>query len=186
MRAKIEELGVKFVYGQWSTEARDKALLDVRLTYLMACLILAVMAHTPGEYKWNFDATTYEIHDDGHGEVYAKLREKKDENEPLTTSKRASGIAIFIKFVAIISAVSEFGPAVFIVPVDSMPEEAFFAIDVNLLTFNPAVGSSGRMFFCKTRAGNAALWKDFFLDVLIPTLRLCQQSHQLKVSDVCT
>jgi len=77
---------------------------------------------------------------------------------------------------ALISAAGEFGETVFIVAVDDMSVGEFYVCDVNLLSFN-----LGKLYFCNSRAGNAALWKHWLLHCVIPTLETCRDSHNFMV-----
>jgi len=171
---------ITFCPAQDMTVARTKALLDVRPSFLWACFCLAFSAHLPGIYKWNADGTTFEINTNGTGEVYAIIRQK-DDHSLLTSLGTAAELAIFIKFMALISAAGEFGETVFIVAVDDMSVGEFYVCDVNLLSFNLGVGSKGKLYFCNSRAGNAALWKHWLLHCVIPTLETCRDSHNFMV-----
>jgi hypothetical protein len=108
------------------------------------------------------------------------IRQKGDKS-PLTVT-RAGDLALFIKYMAMINAAGEFGEAAFIVAIDDMPAEKFEVVEVGLLCPEPGVGSRGKLYFCSTRAGNAALWKHWLLNSIIPTLRKCRQAHNKMVS----
>lgn len=110
-----KDLNVSFCQAQEQSLARTKAMLDVRLTYFFACLMFAFSSHLPGVYKWNADGTTFEIHINLQGQLYAITRQNGD-TTPLTVTAGCE-LALFIKYMTMINAAGEFGEACFIVVV---------------------------------------------------------------------
>jgi hypothetical protein len=80
------------------------------------------------------------------------------------------------------SAIGDFGPLVLIVSIKDMPADAMLAKHVQFMTNTNEVGSSGWLYFCRTKAGNAKLWTHWFKEVVIPTLIKNHVIYQVKAS----
>jgi hypothetical protein len=70
---------------------------------------------------------------------------------------------------------------VFIVAVKQMPADKFFVREVLGLSADTTYGAKGFLYAAKSRAGNPAMWQDFFLRVVVLAL---QQVNQHRAAEV--
>ena len=76
---------------------------------------------------------------------------------------------ILIKCSCLGNAAGIFGCA-YIASVPDMPEDSFFALPVVGLTCSSVAGESSFLYLCHSRAGCAAMWEHWFLNVAIPLI----------------
>ena len=152
------------------TKARFEAMSDLRVSYNQACMLLAYSSHLPAECKWNADATTILVDETASGGPCVIVRDKND-HTPVTCAERSNSLGILIKWMHLCNAAGETGPLVLIVSVDKMAEKTFFAREVKSLSNSNAIESTGWIYFCNSKQGNDALWKHWFLNVVIPVTR---------------
>ena len=172
-------MGVKARKPQDLTPARLAALRDIRMVYRIACSYEAFSGHLPATHKWNADATTFIISPNGAGSLVCTIP-TKETLVKLDSSVVPNGLNILVKWVLMASAQGETSPCVLIITVPDMPEGKFYVRKVVGLTGKDVVGDFGWLYFCKTRAGNAALWQHWFLNVVIPTLQATRRAHDIK------
>jgi len=119
------------------TEARLAAKGDIRVAYKQACALVAFAGDKPAAYKFNADATTFNIQAAGTGDTAliwneVAAHDELDPDEPgesdgeVVSDQAASGLGIFIKWMHLCSAIGESGPLVLIVAIPKMPENVFF------------------------------------------------------------
>lgn len=92
------------------------------------------------------------------------------EKEPLTSSTLPDELRLFIKWMHLCYAEGATSPVVLIMAINAMPENTFFHAIVPALSGDTSVESPGHLYICKTRAGDPALRKHWFINVLLPTL----------------
>lgn len=181
------------------THARVVAARSIRATYIHAAIIVAFSGTTPATHKWNVDGTTFQSRAKGSGDkalVVIKdkagadalgLEEEDDENDLLdedgnqirgpglspevTSLQTPNDLSVFIKYMFIGNANGNTAPLVFIVAVRHMPAGEFFVRKVRGLTADTLFGASGYLYAAQSRAGNPALWKHFFLDIVVPAMK---------------
>lgn len=142
---------------QTITDARLRALRDIRLHFHQACSVLAFAGTLPDLYKWNSDATGLFVQGDGTGGTVCTVLDKNDPL-PVTTSTQPDELGIFIKWMHLCSAAGFSGPLVLIYALKTMPPEMFFHFKVPGLTGETdPIGRFGHVYICETRAGNAAM-----------------------------
>ncbi len=161
------------------TESRLKALLDVRLTFKFACTLEAFSGHLSAEYKWNSDATTVVVKRDRTDALVCCICEK---GESLNSSLVPNAMNLLIKWFHLVSAAGECGDLVLIAAVPDMEEGEFFAQRIMGLTNNTMPGTSGWLYLCNSRNGNAKLWQHWFAQIVLPTLTASDSAHQHIVS----
>jgi hypothetical protein len=78
------------------------------------------------------------------------------------------------------NAAGEMGPTTLIMTMPKMRDGEFFAKRIIGMGGGSDIGSFGWIYFCNSRAGNAALWMHWFIHVVIPTLDQCRTVHKIK------
>ena len=58
-----------------------------------------------------------------------------------------------------------------------MPKGECFVQKVAGLSADIAVGATGYLYACQSRAGNSALWKHMFENVVVPEIKRCSQLY---------
>lgn len=173
------------------TKARTAAKGDIRVAYKQACALVAFAGDKPAPYKFNADATTFEIKPSGAGDkalVWAEVlpHDGEDENDPFMTGEvvsdeAASGLSIFLKWMHLCNAIGESGPLVLLAALPNMPEGTFFVQKVSGLTHTGELGGFGWLYCCRTRGGNAPMWRHWYLNCVCETLRKCREHHEEQV-----
>jgi hypothetical protein len=161
------------------TQARMKALQDIRNVYRIACLFDAFSGHLAAEHKWNTDATTAIVKRHGSGALVCYIPDKA-ERKALNSSRTPCELNLLVKWVMMCNAAGEQGPTTLIMTMPKMHDGEFFAQEVTGLSGTTEIGSTGWVYFCNSRAGNAALWRHWFQHIVMPTLAKCRDAHQLK------
>ncbi len=162
-----------------NTDARLIATMDPIMSYVWYLVNLAFSSMLPSNNKWNCDATTYIMEPFGKGKRVVRLSEKDEHylrpelnvrynHQP--KRKSASNLSFGIKLVHLSSAYGQIGPMVAILAMDEMPEGAFHVETVSIFTSSNSSTTAGLIYFCRTRAGNAALWKHYMLHVVVPCI----------------
>lgn len=163
-----------------NTNARIQATMDPIMTYVWYLVNFACSSMLPSCNKWNFDGTTYIMEPIGNSKKVVRLS-KEDEHYAIGSeppvkynrqSKRKSGsnLSFAIKLMHLSSAYGEIGPMVAVVAMDGMDPEAFHVERLETFTSSNSSRTPGVLYFTKTRAGNAAMWRHYMLNVLIPCL----------------
>lgn len=151
------------------TTARKNAVLDSRLTFKTACLLMAFSSELPAELKWNGDSTTIECRPNLSGSYVCVVRCKGDK-KPVTSSDVPGELNLLVKMMLLVNAAGQAAPLTIIIAVKDMEEDSYYCEYVTGLTNNTAVGSGGWIYFCRTKAGTGSLWKHWFLNVAIPCI----------------
>ena len=87
-----------------------------------------------------------------------------------SATNKKGDLSILIKWFGIISAQGSTGGC-FIVALPDMPEGEFFAMELEGLSHSSDVNARPTwLYLCKSRAGNPAMWKHIFLNVIIPLI----------------
>jgi hypothetical protein len=89
--------------------------------------------------------------------------------------------SIFVKWFHMCNALGDVGPLVAIIAVNSMPPDQYFVKQVKFFTNVNVAGEFGWLYIAKTRGGNSELWKHFFLNVVVPTLKVNANIYDDKV-----
>lgn len=100
------------------------------------------------------------------------LKERDPDDVPVIidnvrSSSEQLSTSLFIKLMLIVAASGEKGPMVAILAWKDLPPGVFFSGSV-LGLCNTSEVRRGQLYIAKTRAGNPALWRHFFLSILIP------------------
>ncbi len=163
-----------------NTDARIQATMDPIMTYVWYLVNYACSSMLPSCNKWNFDGTTYIMEPLGNSKKVVRLS-KEDEHYAIgfdasvkynSQSKRKGGsnLSFAIKLMHLSSAYGEMGPMVAVVAMDDMDPEAFHVETLETFTSSNSSRTPGVLYFTKTRAGNAAMWRHYMLNVLIPCI----------------
>ena len=164
------------------TDARWLASSDIRLTYRVAILKEAFSGHLPPMNIWNGDATTAIIQPDGTGMKVCIVREKDIKEHQVTSKAKVAGLNVLIKIFCLGNASGEIPAPALIVALDELEENFFFAREVVGMSHDSGVGKAGWLYACKSRCGNAGMWKHFFKKYVIPSIADAASVHQRKVS----
>lgn len=161
---------VKDRAGQELSNARLESLLDIRMTYKIACAWKAFAGKNSAEYKWNFDCTTVIVSPEGCNKLRCVVR-NKDRTGKVEATHIDSSLNLLVKIPTLGSASGEIGRLVTIVAIGTMPEGVFFKSAVSGLTHSSSGADRvGYMYFCKSKGGCPALWKDLFMTFIIINL----------------
>jgi hypothetical protein len=166
-------LGMSAFAAQTITEERYKAVHDMRLVYKIAVMVHGFANHLDAAYKWNMDATTVKVSKslDDQKEVIMVSFHDANFNGRVVQGPNDSH-CVYVKWFHFCSAAGVSGPLVLIIAVDSIPENEFYASRVEGMKLSAVAGTpNGWLYAAKDRSGNAAMWKHFFLNVIIPTLQ---------------
>ena len=173
----IELAGIDIRKAQFMTQARIDALLDIRLTYRMACCYYAYASHLPSYYKWNADCTTIECSTSGEETRFCVIRERND-REQVTSTDVTGDLSLLVKLFGLGNAGGEIGPLTAIVAIKDLPEGEFYAEQVTCFTCSTEVADApGWLYFCRSKGGCAALWRHWFVNVCIPTMCKSAEVH---------
>jgi hypothetical protein len=178
-------LNIKKRKAQDLTVARLLALIDVRVTYKIVCCLLAFSGTLSAPYKWNFDGTTVVVSKDHTNELVCHIHDKGDTDidtkwQPLNNSRIPSEMNLLVKWMHLCNALGECSDLTLIVAVLSMAPDTFCVQEVMGMS-NCDKPCPGRLYFCESRAGCAAVWNDYFIKVVVPTLTASDNMHKHKV-----
>lgn len=179
--AFCERVGISLRKAQFMTSARIDALLDCRLTYKMAVAYKALGEMLPGPLKWNADCTTVQCDFSGEEQRFCVIREHND-HEQVASTGVTGDLSLIVKLFGLGNAGGEIGPLTAIVAVKEIPEGEFFALPVRGFTCSTEVGAApGWVYLCRTKGGNAKLWRHWFLNVCVPTIVKSANAHNFQV-----
>ena len=165
---------------QTLTDARLKACLCPRLSYIWGCVLMAYSANLMAENKWNADATTIIVSDKGSGSLVCTIADKVDDS-PIASSTIPDTLNLLVKWFELNNAGGESGPLVFIFSIPSMTEDTFFARQVVSMSATTTIGDVGWIYFSKRRGGCHEMWIHYYLHVTIPTIKRSNSVHLHKV-----
>jgi hypothetical protein len=80
------------------------------------------------------------------------------------------------------NAAGTIGDLIFIVQVDKVPEGLYYKVEIPGLSAGGTVDAKGYIYYCSTRAGNAALWINYFETIAIPNMAKNATTFQFTVS----
>ena len=152
------------------TDARQKACECIRTSYIWGCLLLAYSGHLPAENKWNADATTIVVGESLSGSLKCAILDGT-EKTPVASSTIPDNLNILVKWFGLNNAGSESGPLVLVFAAPSMTEGTYFSAEVPALASTSFIDETGVIFFSKTRGGTPDMWKEYYLQVTLPTIR---------------
>jgi hypothetical protein len=179
--AKVkQELNIVTKHAQSITDARLVALGSIRVIYKWASLLYELTKNLPGENKFNADATTFQFYPDNTGGKVNIIR-GNDDKSPVTSVNLPSDTCVFVKWMHLCNAVGDMGPLVYIIQIDGLEKDTFEKFEIPGLA---CLGSNlkGVVYFCSSRAGNHALWMDWFLYIVIPYMAESSKFYDLKVT----
>ena len=151
-----------------------------RLTYVWACLQVAFAGHLKPECKWCFDGTTFEINDDGANGMVV-IQYDADDKSPIRSTENQQSLSVYIKWMYLGSALGASAPIFLVFAINGMDPDTHYIHDVTGLSASSDYSVTGYVAFADSRAGNAALWKDYFIRFVIPQLSKSQNTFQTKV-----
>ena len=158
------------------TDARLKACLCPRLSYIWGWVLMAYSANLMAENKWNADATTIIVSQRGSGSLVCTIANSNDES-PIASHSIPDTLNLLVKWFALNNAGGESGPLVLIFAVPSMTENTFFATEVISMPSTTTVGDKGWIYFSQTRGGCHDMWVHYYLHVTIPTITHSNSVH---------
>lgn len=168
-----EQVPMKETAAQTITKDRYNAIHDIRLVYKIAAIVYAFSNHLEADFKWNMDATTIKVSksfDQDKEKIMVTFHNAGYKERIIQDD--ADSHCVFIKWFHFCSAAGIAGPLALIIAVDSIPEGEYYVERVQGMKHDTIIGSpDGWLYAAKDRAGNAAMWKHFFMNVIIPTLR---------------
>jgi len=87
---------------------------------------------------------------------------------------------VIVKYFGLGNAGGNIGIPVLIVAIKDMDPNVFFTKKVTGLTNTCEAGSGGYLYFCRSKCGNAALWRHWFSYICIPTIANAAMVHDLR------
>lgn len=171
--------GVSVRTAQSISQARLKALMDIRLSYKVACTYWGYCRYLPSCCKWNADCTTVVVKPSGSNKLVCTILDSPDEK--VESVGVTEDLAILIKLYVLGNAMGELGKMVAIVAVDGIPEGEFFECHIPGFTNTTICDAVGSVYLCASKAGCPALWQHLFLTYIIPEIEKSDGVHQPKV-----
>eukprot|EP01038_Epipyxis_sp_PR26KG_P014706 gene14706-19764_t len=162
------------------TDARLTAMSCIRLIYITAVLVWALARFLPKECKWNADCTTFICSANRTGQLVVVFRDKGCPPRQVTSHLGGGELNLLIKYFLIGNASGHLGDPCFIIAIDDMPVDEFYSEFVVGVANNDRIGQAGWIYFCKTKGGNAAMWKHWFKHVCIPTIQSASDLFALR------
>lgn len=166
----FKTLDIRKLAPQILTDARQKACECIRTSYIWGCLLLAYSGHLPAENKWNADATTIVVGESLSGSLVCAILDGT-EKTPVASSTIPDNLNILVKWFGLNNAGGESSPLVLVFAAPSMTEGTYFSAEVPALASTSFIGETGVIFFSKTRGGTPDIWKEYYLQVTLPTIR---------------
>jgi hypothetical protein len=169
--------------SQSSTKARKDACECVRHVFSLAVALCAFAKYSPGNKKVNADATTMIINMEkvrvGGGElVMIPISNKEgDKMKGKAQQYEGSEMSTIVKVVHISAANGMTAGESLIVVDKNIPDGEFRYY--KLKNFGAAANKTASgVYLCNTRAGNDALWQDWYVNQVIP---FCNAMHEVSV-----
>lgn len=131
----------------------------MRLAVQQAVMIEGYMGHLPDSCKWNVDASTMIIEDQGKNSIMCRVVSCRQADEwqdelmknPLSSIRFQQGLDIALKWMHLSNGNGDFGKMVLVVAVPGMPDGRFHAVQVQGLVFGADNTLTGWLYFAKTR-----------------------------------
>ena len=152
------------------TDARQKACECIRTSYIWGCLLLAYSCHLPAENEKNADATTIVVGESLSGSLVCAILDKT-EKTPVASSTIPDNLNILVKWFGLNNAGAEFGPLVLVFAVPSMTEGTYFSAEISAVASTSFISETGGIFLSKIRGDTPDMWKEYHLQVTLPTIR---------------
>lgn len=186
----MHQFGLKEMKVQTITDARYKAMVCPRVSYVWVIMLMAFAAHLAPQHKWNMDCTTFQISftDDNKCKIVVfedpiemeYINNHRNPNLPSAykyiTKAPSNETCLFIKWAHMCNAEGDISPLVFVVAVDAMDPEDFFVATVPGLLANGGAGD-GYIIFCHSRCGNPEVWKWYLLTVALATIKRFREHY---------
>lgn len=160
--------------------AQLQACKDPFMSYMWYLICLACSGKLSASQKWNADATTFVFQPPGKGGKVVTLLNEKDYiidaedtiklKSEIKSTKAGSGLPFAIKFMELIGACGACSDLVLIVAIKEMGKDDWLHVDVKGMGTTCGIGSSGHVYFSKTRCGTGPMWKDWLTRVAVPTM----------------
>lgn len=161
-------------------EAQVAACKDLYMSYMWYLICYACSNKLLMYNKWNIDATTHVFMPAGNGsKAISLLKEKEykiDIEDKITllqevkTLKKGHKLPYAIKnMMMMIAASGECSEFALLVVVKELGPDEWYCEEVPQLSISVTVGTKGIIYFSRARCGTAALWRDYFLRVCVPT-----------------
>lgn len=159
------------------THARDVAERSIRCTYKFAVMLETFAGKLPADLKFNADGTQYECKEEGSGDFALVVAGGADDREEVVSVDYPTQLSCFLKHVQLANAAGKTGPLVIVAAVPSMPKGEFYFEKIPGLAQDGATDSYGVLYSCSSRAGNAALWRHWLLNIVIPCIAGAQAAY---------
>lgn len=78
---------------------------------------------------------------------------------------------------AMANACGDSSPLVYIAAIEQMSEDSFEVREIIGMCTTANVNGVGYLLFCKSRAGNQSLWIWYYLNIVIPTIKLANEYY---------
>jgi hypothetical protein len=157
--------------GQTTTKARQREAKDIRNFVTTGVMNECYAKDKPPHLLGNMDATQFGVQF-VNNQLLVSIKGEKD--DPLTFAEDST-LGLFIKWIYLLNASGYTGESVFLLADDSMTEDECNIHRVIGLTNNSDASAIGYMCFCRTRAGNLAFFKWYFLKIIVPFVQNCRQ-----------
>lgn len=151
------------------TTSREGALSCVQHVYGQGIVAAEYMGHLPAASKYNQDKTTFEYKPNSDNKMVWIVHDKNDQT-PIASSEVTSTMSTFISWISLGAADGYIGDTVLLAQVDGIPEGEFFKSEVIGLTHSSETTKKGTIYYCKSRAGNAAMYKDMYTTSTFPQI----------------
>lgn len=173
-----ESCSIKTRKAKDLTEARYKALMDIRLIYIFACMVWAFCRWLKAEDKYNGDCSTLVIPPKGSGRQICVVREVGDVRK-VESRGVVIDLNVLIKCFGLGAGSGELAPLLLIIGVKGMTKGVFFKAEVPGLN-HLSDRTSGFMYFSHDKNGCIAMWTDIYLNFIIPFIRKGTAFHKHK------
>ena len=169
--------------SQAVTKARVDACKCPMMSYVWYLICVALGNDLPSHRKWNADATTFVFEPCGSGGKTVRLADEEEYKyvdnyevvlkhpQPGKCKTKSCRLGFAIKVMQMINAAGENSEFVCIIAVKQMPPETWHVEVVPGLSMDSHIGAKGYLYFTHTRCGTAGMWRDYFLRVVIPSIR---------------
>lgn len=113
----------------------------------------------------NADATTFGVSFGNTEQLATTISIKKERPDDAISRTEAESLSLFVKWMAVVNAQGEMGDHIFICADDTVKDGTFEKVWVQGLTHLTDPKAGGWLVFCPTRAGNAAMWSWWMVEV---------------------
>jgi hypothetical protein len=168
-----EDIGIKDVVADVTTDARLIACSDMRNSFSMWVMLSSLIQDKPPELIWNYDATNLKCEFDGHNKIVSVVQTNKIH----PTKVGDCCMDLFVKWIHLACADGHSGPIILLFCLETLQEDSFHVIEVNGLNYSSDLGAKGYVCFCRTRAGNMAFFNWFISTIVIPTITISRSHH---------